>query len=95
MTFSVHFSLFVKHSKGDACFIRQADLPFVPFPGLDVHDDAVGQFKIRDVAWSAEEEMFFCQSHFDYWDDKSLRTVRQRMKRGGWDDEEIVDEEEV
>jgi hypothetical protein len=95
MRFSVHFWLCVKHSKGDACFVRNAELPFVPFPGLDIHDDAVGQLRLEEVAWSAEEEMFFCQSHWTLWHDKSLRTVRRYMKAGGWEEEAAADEEEV
>ncbi|MEI7684841.1 MAG: hypothetical protein WCL32_07415 [Planctomycetota bacterium] len=95
MAYSVTFWLFVQHAKGDICFVRYADLPFVPYPGLDIHDDAVGQFRLDEVAWDADEQMFFCQANWTLWADKSLRTVRKHMKAGDWEEEKIVNEEEV
>lgn len=50
--FSVTFQLYLKCKDGDLSYERFDELPFAPYPGLDIEDDAVGEFEIQFVRWS-------------------------------------------
>lgn len=81
--FQVEFAVHVDYAKGNATFQRQEQLPFVPFVGLDLLDDVLGEFKLRDVAWNRGDQTFYCQSlvNRSYWD---LRTACRTMAKAGW-----------
>ena len=60
--FTTEFSLHPRYDKGSTCFQRTERLPFVPFVGLTVLDDGLGQFVLSDVAWCSSPQMFLCQA---------------------------------
>ncbi len=49
----VEFTVHLIYAKGATCFEREEQLPFAPFIGLDVLDNILGEFKLRDVAWDS------------------------------------------
>ena len=93
--FSVIFQLYVKCKDGDLEFERFDELPFAPYPGLDIGDDAVGELEIQFVRWSGSERRFYCQSNFDLLDTYSVRTNKRRLRQAGWKEEEREDVIEV
>jgi hypothetical protein len=82
-SFLVEFTINVKYDKGETSFRREEQLPFVPFIGLDVLDDVLGEFKIKHVAWASSCMMFLCQSNVDEkkW---TIREACKAMKKSGW-----------
>jgi|GEM_PF-4302201 len=93
--FSVTFQIYLKCKDGDLCYERFDELPFAPYPGLDIEDDAVGEFEIQFVRWSGSEQRFYCQSNFTYFEQYSMRTNKKRLKQAGWKEEEREDETKV
>jgi hypothetical protein len=65
--FRVEFSVHLTYSKGMTSFRREEELPFVPFIGLDVLDDVLGQFTLEHVAWHSGSRMFLCQRVSTLW----------------------------
>lgn len=85
--FRVEFAVHLRYSKGTTRFEREERLPFVPFVGLDVLDDVLGEFKLKHVAWHSPTRMFLCQSSCDrhYW---TLQKAKRWMKKAGWEEDE-------
>jgi len=82
--YRVEFSAHMKYDKGETTFRREERLPFVPFIGLDVLDDALGQFDLKHVAWAGGDcKMFLCQSNVKRreW---TIREACKVMKKAGW-----------
>lgn len=81
--FHVEFSVHLKYGKGETTFSREEFLPFVPFIGLDVLDDILGEFEIKHIAWASECKMFLCQANEtrDTW---TIRKACASMKKAGW-----------
>ena len=77
--FPVTFQIYLKCKDGDLAFDRFDDLPFAPFPGLGIEDDAVGEFEIQFVRWSGSERRFYCQSNYTLFDKYSIRTNKKRL----------------
>ena len=67
-------------------FSREEKLPFAPFVGLDIFDDALVQFSIKFVAWHTCSNMFMCEAAVDrsYW---NLRKAQRTMKNAGWSED--------
>lgn len=84
--FRVEFTVHVRYDKGETSFRREEHLPFVPFIGLDILDDVLGEFGIKHVAWASHVEMFLCQSNLEikYW---TIRKACSSMKKAGWTEE--------
>ena len=87
--FRVEFTVHMRCRTGTTSFCREEQLPFVPFPGLDVLDDALGEFKLEHVAWHSGSQMFLCQGRVEcnYWD---FRTACPAMAKAGWAEVEDV-----
>lgn len=85
-TFRVEFTVHIRYDKGETSFRREEHLPFVPFIGLDILDDVLGEFEIKYVAWASHVEMFLCQSNLEreYW---TIRKACSAMKKAGWTEE--------
>lgn len=82
--FRVEFTIHMRYDKGETTFQREEKLPFVPFIGLDVLDDVLGQFDLKHVAWAGGNcEMFLCQSNVNR-TEWTIREACKAMKRGGW-----------
>lgn len=84
--FRTHFDLHVSYDKGSTLYMREEQLPFAPFIGLDLLDDAIGEFKVEHIAWASDLQAFFCQAsvNLTY---LSLRKATARLKKGGWVEE--------
>lgn len=84
--FKVELRLHLTYDKGTTTFVREDELPFVPFIGLDVLDNALGQFTIEHVAWFSKGELLICQSQEERrsW---TIRTACRNMKEDGWEEE--------
>lgn len=84
--FRVEFSVHLRYAKGTTVFQREERLPFVPFVGLDVLDDVLGEFKLEHVAWHSGSRMFLCQSALDrhYW---TIQQAQRSMRKAGWAEE--------
>jgi hypothetical protein len=82
-SFRVEFSIHMRYDKGETSFRREEQLPFVPFIGLDVLDNALGEFSIKHVAWASGCKMFLCQSNVEHtkW---TIREACKAMKKSGW-----------
>lgn len=93
--FVVTYLVFVKFGEDSLDFERSEELPFVPFRGLDIEDDALGEFEIERVRWSSEDKSFYCQSNYSLFEKETKRTIVRRMKKGGWQQEQRFDETNV
>lgn len=84
--FRTHFDLHVYYDKGSTIFMREEQLPFAPFIGLDLLDDAIGQFTLAHIAWASDLQAFFCQAsvNLTY---MSLRKAKAHLKKAGWVEE--------
>lgn len=84
--FRVEFSVHLKYDKGETSFRREEHLPFVPFIGLDILDDALGEFEVKHVAWASHVGMLLCQSNVEkkHW---TIRKACSSMKKAGWTEE--------
>jgi hypothetical protein len=60
--FRVEFMLHIRQGQKWVVFRRQESIPFAPFVGLDVLDDAVGEFHLKHVAWHSGSQLFLCQA---------------------------------
>ncbi len=82
-TFRTEFSQHLRYTKGLALFVREESLPFVPFIGLDILDDVLGEFKLEHVAWHSGTAMFLCQATVDrmYW---SLAEAKRALIKAEW-----------
>lgn len=64
-------------------------LPFVPYPGLVVHDD----YKLESVQWDNQKKEFMCRTiheidfHFD--DEESYQHLKDAQQKFGWSIREI------
>jgi hypothetical protein len=81
--FRVEFSLHVHYKIGWVTFSKEEPLPFAPFVGLDVLDDALGQFTLTHVAWHSGSQMFLCQTQFEA-KDKTSSQMAKHLKPGKW-----------
>lgn len=93
--FPVTYTLFLKCEDGDLIFERGEELPFVPYAGLAIGDDAVGEFQIEHTLWEGSEKRFFCQSNFTHFDSYTKRINRRRMKEVGWSEVKYEEVTEV
>lgn len=82
-SFRTEFSLHLHYSAGVALLVREEMLPFVPFIGLSILDDVLGEFKLEHIAWHSESEMFLCQATAvrSYW---SLTQAKRSLRKAGW-----------
>jgi len=82
----MEYSIHLRDAKGFALFVREEQLPFPPFIGLDILDDVMGEFKLEHVAWHTGSGMFLCQAteNRNYW---TLRQAQQTLKKAGWVEE--------
>jgi len=82
--FRVEFAVHMKYDKGETSFAREEKLPFVPFIGMDVLDDCLGQFEIKHVAWAGGDcKMLLCQSNVKR-KEWTIREACKSMKKAGW-----------
>lgn len=81
--YRVEFSVHLKFDKGQTTFVRVCDLPFVPFIGLDVLDDVLGQFEIKHVAWTSRGNMFLCQANENA-ENWTIRKACAAMRKADW-----------
>jgi hypothetical protein len=44
--FAVMFGIWIKCKDGELEYERFADLPFAPYPGLEIEDAAFGEFEL-------------------------------------------------
>jgi len=81
--FKVEFAVYLICKKGQARFERHEELSFVPFPGLVILDDALGQFTLAQVAWHRESHYFLCMGTEErkHW---SIRTAKAALEKVGW-----------
>ena len=84
MMFPVTFGIWIKCKDGELDYERIAELPFAPYPGLDIEDDVLGDFELLQVRWIGSEQRFECYSNFDLFDSRSMRSVKKRLKEAGW-----------
>ena len=80
---NVEFSVHLKYDKGETSFRREEKLPFVPFIGMDVLDDVLGQIAIKHVIWAMTPKMLLCQSNVKR-KEWSIREACKSMKKAGW-----------
>lgn len=83
MPFRTEYSLHILYKSGWVTFTREEELEFAPFVGLDVCDNAIGQFTIVAVAWCGDPKMFLCQARLER-KEKSLRDVTKMLRGFGW-----------
>ncbi len=74
--FPVTFGFWVKCKDGELDYERLGELPFAPYPGLDIVDDAFGEFELLQVKWSESEQRFDCYSNFTAFDSRSMHNGR-------------------
>lgn len=81
--FRTEYSIHLRYLKGLALFVREEELPFAPFIGLDILDDVIGEFKLEHVAWHTGSGMFLCQAtvNRESW---SLAVAKRTLKKVGW-----------
>ena len=84
--YRVEFAVHLTYQKGITTFRREEQLPFVPFLGLDILDDALGQFHLEHVAWHTESQMFLCQSSKKY-EDWSIQKACRFMGKARWEED--------
>jgi hypothetical protein len=82
--FAVTFGIWIKCKDGELDYERVVELPFAPFPGLDIEDEAVGEFKLLQVRWCGSEQRFECFSNFTLFESRSVRWMKKRLKDAGW-----------
>jgi hypothetical protein len=82
--FAVTFTIWVKCKDGELEYERLEEVPFVPYPELEIEDDALGEFDVLQVRWSGSEQRFFCYSNFTFFESRSMRCMRRRLKAAGW-----------
>ncbi len=93
--FPVTFGMWIKCKDGELVYERHGQLPFAPYPGLDIEDDALGEFELLQVRWSESEQRFECYSNFDLFEVRSMRWMKRRLKEAGWTKVKHYDETEV
>ncbi len=84
--FRVEYAVHLKYAKGTTTFRREEEVPFVPFIGMDILDNMLGQFTIKHVAWCSAPPMILCQSNEDrsHW---TLQQACRAMRKAGWEEE--------
>jgi hypothetical protein len=84
--FLTEYSLHLHYAEGIANFLREEKLPFAPFIGLTLLDDALGEFKLEHIAWYSEGRMFLCQAtvHRVEW---SITQAKRYLAKAGWVEE--------
>lgn len=85
--FGIEFALHIRNGQKWVTYRRQESILFAPFVGLDVLDDAVGQFSLRNVAWHSGSQLFLCQAELCRVVD---RVLAGSLRKAGWkkDDED-------
>jgi len=81
--FRTEYSIHLQYMKGLALFVREEELPFAPFIGLDILDDVLGEFKLEHVTWHTGRGMFMCQATVNR-DNWSLAEAKRTLKKVGW-----------
>lgn len=81
--FRVEFAVHIQHKRGWMTFDREEQLPFAPFIGLDILDDALGQFTLRHVAWHSDSRMFLCQGQKEM-PGMTMKAITALMEKHGW-----------
>jgi hypothetical protein len=81
--FRIEYALHIKHDSKRYLFLKEGKIPFAPFVGLDILDDAIAEFQLEHVAWEPKSKIFLCQSskrlpHL------SVRQFCARLKAAGW-----------
>ena len=92
--FAVTFGIWIKCKDGELDYGRLAKLPFVPYPGLEIEDDAFGEFKLLQVRWSGSQRRFYCFSTFTLFESHSIKWMKKRLKEAGWvkvEYDEVID----
>lgn len=84
--FRVEFAVHLTYQKGVTTFRREEQLPFVPFVGLDILDDALGEFHLEHVAWHAGSQLFLCQASKNH-DEWSLGQACRFMGKAKWEED--------
>ncbi len=84
--FRVEYAVHLKYAKGTTTFRREEEVPFVPFIGMDILDNMLGQFTIEHVAWCNEPAMLLCQSNVgrSRW---TLQQACRSMRKEGWEED--------
>lgn len=92
--FRVEYAVHLKYAKGRTTFRREQTLPFAPFIGLDILDDALGEFKLEHVAWCHATAIFLCQAQVSrtYW---TLRTACSSMQKAKWEEDKDAREPNI
>lgn len=90
-TFRIEYELHVKHDSKRFLFLKQGRIPFAPFVGLDVLDDAIASFSLELVTWDPTSQLFLCRTR------KALphlspRQFCARLKAAGWVREKTDDD---
>lgn len=82
-TFRTEYSIHLKYLNGLALFVREEELPFALFIGLDILDDVLVEFHLDHVAWHTGSSMFLCQAtvNCDSW---TLTVAKRTLKKAGW-----------
>jgi hypothetical protein len=93
--FAVHFGIWIKCKDGELDYERSTHLPFAPYPGLDIEDEALGEFELLQVRWSEEDECFYCFSNYLLFESRSMRWLKHRLKQAGWTKVEFTEVIEV
>jgi len=81
--FRKEYSIHLRYLKGLALFVREEELPFPPFIGLDILDDVLGEFTLKHVAWHTGSSMFLCQATVDR-ESWSLAFAKKTLKKADW-----------
>lgn len=84
--FTTEYSLWLQFAKGSTHFQRIERLPFVPFVGLTILDNGLGQFTLSHVAWCSTPQMFLCQAaetRLDW----TLKNALKVMSKAGWEED--------
>jgi hypothetical protein len=93
--FAVTFGIWIKCKDGELDYERFAELPFAPYPGLAIGDDACGEFELLQVRWLEFDQRFECYSNFTSFEDRSMRWMKKLLKAAGWNKVEYEEFYEV
>jgi hypothetical protein len=81
--YQVKFLMHLHYTARTIIFVRSDAVPFVPFVGLEILDEALGEFRLEQVTWIQEPAKFVCRSSMRR-HDWPLHKACRSMQKAGW-----------
>jgi hypothetical protein len=86
--FQVEYAVHLQYTARSITFVRKELVGFVPFAGLNILADALGEFRLDHVTWIPISGKFVCRANVRRHDWPLHKSCRA-MQKAGW----VVDEE--